>query len=179
MLQQTLLDARKEFRDALDRTSLVLKEQQSQLQQSQNKIDKLEKNPVPLGFIYVQLSSQPDPKTLWPAVTWTDVTAQYAGLFFRAEGSGAAPFGQVQGENAPRLTEARIEEHNKGDADNHKGDGNWYWNHINFNVGGWSSGIGLFAGNRDGDSAFTHHFYMSGGEVRPRNTVIRVWKRTA
>ncbi len=43
-LQKTFLDARKELRDSLNN---------------------LRQNPVPIGFIYVQLPGQPEPKTLW------------------------------------------------------------------------------------------------------------------
>lgn len=61
-------------------------------------------NPVPIGFIYVQLSEQPDPATLWPTVQWRDITSHYAGLFFRAEGSGSKKFNHgEQEENLPRI----------------------------------------------------------------------------
>src|SRR5699024_6530309 len=65
-LQQAFLDVRKELND------------------QRKKVESLEENPVPSGFIYVQLSNQPDPRTLWPAVNWKDVTSGYAGHFFRA-----------------------------------------------------------------------------------------------
>ena len=47
---------------------------------------------LPPGFIYVQLPSQPLPTTLWPGLKWLDVTKEYAGLFFRAEGAGSSKF---------------------------------------------------------------------------------------
>ncbi|CAG2109467.1 unnamed protein product [Medioppia subpectinata] len=48
---------------------------------------------VPIGFIYVQLPHQNDPGQIWGTESkWTDVTASYAGLFFRAEGGGSAAF---------------------------------------------------------------------------------------
>jgi hypothetical protein len=62
---------------------------------------------VPISFIYVQLPSQPAPETLWPMVEWKDVTSDYAGLFFRAEGGGSAAFGSIQYENSPRLIEVK------------------------------------------------------------------------
>ena len=102
---------------------------------------------------------------------WTDITVQYAGLFFRAEGGGADPFGTIQEENAPRVTEAIISHH-----DGHRLD---EWNRVTLGVGAWSSGIGLYAGRWDEPIGNTHRFYTSGGEVRPKNMAIRVWKRTA
>jgi len=53
---------------------------------------------IPIGFIYVQLSGQSDPKSLWSTMEWTDVTTEYAGLFFRAEGGQSAKFGEIQAE---------------------------------------------------------------------------------
>ncbi|CAG2100572.1 unnamed protein product [Medioppia subpectinata] len=41
------------------------------------KITQLEQTQVPIGFLYVQLPDQAEPKTLWPAYTWSDVTATY------------------------------------------------------------------------------------------------------
>src|SRR5699024_11213614 len=142
---------------------------QNSLEESKKEIANLKQNPVPLGFIYVQLSNQPEPKTMWSAVTWKDVTSEYAGQFFRAEGGGAAPFGQIQGENVPRITDARVEYHQTKEANNHKppvddhgvNAGNW-WDHITMNVGGWSSGIGLIAGKilaADDNTGITHSFY--------------------
>jgi hypothetical protein len=42
-------------------------------------------------------------------VEWKDVTSDYAGLLFRAEGGGSEAFGQVQVENSPRLVEVDTE----------------------------------------------------------------------
>ena len=58
----------------------------------------LMQNPVPIGFIYVQLSGQKDPQTLWPNTQWNNVSPNYAGLFFRAEGGNASSFGTIQDE---------------------------------------------------------------------------------
>ncbi len=71
------------------------------LNEEKKEIDNLKQNPVPIGFIYVQLPSQPEPKTLWPIVEWKDVTLDYAGLFFRAEGGNSESFGKLQTGNAP------------------------------------------------------------------------------
>ncbi|CAG2171721.1 unnamed protein product [Oppiella nova] len=61
---------------------------------------------VPIGFIYTQHPDQAEPGELWPGYTWADVTGQYAGLFFRAEGGSSLPFnGGAQGEDAPSVDE--------------------------------------------------------------------------
>ena len=54
---------------------------------------------IPIGFLYTQFPEQSSPQQLWPSLQWTEVTQQYAGLFFRAEGSGSLPFGQTQPSN--------------------------------------------------------------------------------
>ena len=81
-LQKTFLDTRKEH--------------QALLEDARNHIKNIEQNPVPIGFIYVQLPNQPEPKTLWPTVEWKSVSSDYSGHFFRVEGGNAAPFGQKQ-----------------------------------------------------------------------------------
>jgi hypothetical protein len=124
-LQKTFLDARKELQDSLEDVRKQLKESQEdrkqlsssledvrkQLKESQedrkqlnSSLEDVRKNPVPIGFIYVQLPSQPEPKTLWSMVEWKDVTSDYAGLFFRAEGGNSFPFGQTQSSDSPRLS---------------------------------------------------------------------------
>jgi len=38
---------------------------------------------VPIGFIYIQLPLQQTPQTIWPNCSWSDISAEYSGLFFR------------------------------------------------------------------------------------------------
>jgi len=123
------------------------------------------KNPVPIGFIYVQLPSQPEPKTLWPIVEWKDVTPDYAGLFFRAEGGGAAAFGETQSDNSPRLTDIEFK------YDKQVGN----VSPLSIVPGTWSSYI--FSGKFESPVA-SLRFMVSSVEVRPRNKAIRIWKRT-
>ena len=54
---------------------------------------------VPIGFLYTQFPNQSSPQKLWPNTKWTEITSEYSGLFFRAEGSGSEPFGQIQHAN--------------------------------------------------------------------------------
>jgi hypothetical protein len=41
---------------------------QNQVSTLINDFNALKQNPVPIGFIYVQLPNQPDPKAIWPNV---------------------------------------------------------------------------------------------------------------
>lgn len=51
----------------------------------------------PIGEVYVQYPNQKTPNELWGQVsTWTEITSEYAGLFFRAAGGNAAAFGTEQ-----------------------------------------------------------------------------------
>lgn len=97
---------------------------------------------------------------------WTEITAQYAGLFFRAAGEGSAEFGSVQEENIPKLTNVN---------------GRLVLTSPTSSVaipvnGGTTPALSVGA-----TGAQTHwglSFTVSSGEVRPRNTAVRVWMRT-
>jgi hypothetical protein len=124
---------------------------------------------VPIGFIYVQLPSQPVPKTLWPIVQWKDVTSEYAGLFFRAEGGGSEAFGTIQSENSPRLIEARYGHHDTCNND--------YHNVYIYPNGLWSNWVTSSTESIGWTVLTCMSLKVSSGEVRPRNMAIRVWKR--
>ncbi len=144
-LQKTLLDARKELKDALNN---------------------LQQNPVPIGFIYAQLPSQPEPQTLWPTVEWKDVTSDYAGLFFRAEGGEAEPFGKVQYGNAPFIY---IDQVTNAFSNDNKASSN-------LTSSGWSPYI--YTGSSTGNTvAIRFHVNRNDGEIRPTNKAVRIWKR--
>jgi hypothetical protein len=137
------------------------------LAQFQEIFKQYRKNPLPPGFIYVQLGGQPAPKTLWPFSNWQDVTSSYAGQFFRAQGGGSAAFGTVQAENAPRLTDVYSKMV-------------YRWaekTHTSLPVGGTSDY--LWSGDDVGgiNNFLTLTFKTSGGEVRPKNQAVRIWKR--
>jgi hypothetical protein len=127
------------------------------------------KNPFPIGFIYVQLPNEKSPTEIWPWMMWNDVSSAYAGVFFRVTGGEAATFGQVQEDNSPRLSEVNglLEDQKAQHSQS-----NWWNNTIpregwsNWVITGWTGQVNFI------------RFQMSGGEVRPRNMAIRVWKRT-
>ncbi len=62
-------------------------------------------SPVPIGYVYVQYPDMPVPWTLWPSVSWLQITSNYAGLFFRAEGGNSNAFDSgIQAASSPRIT---------------------------------------------------------------------------
>ena len=90
-LQQHVMSNEQKINQVQQHLTQVDKNDQAQNSQ----IELLKKGQVPIGFIYVQLSGQAEPGQLWPGTQWDHITPQYAGLFFRAEGAGSLPFGQV------------------------------------------------------------------------------------
>ena len=105
---------------------------------------------------------------------WTNISAQFAGQFFRCEGGNAAAFGETQDGGAPNIegyinnvmhwqTPAYGGALNAGTASAGQ---NWYvssafqccYNHI------------FSAANSNG--------YYNANEFRPYNTAIRIWEKT-
>jgi len=170
-LQKTLLNARKELQDSLEDVRKQLKESQEDRKRLNSSLEDVKKNPVPIGFIYVQLPSQPEPKTLWSMVEWKDVTSEYAGLFFRAEGGGSAAFEQIQNENSPRLTAVTATSHaNSNVAD--------FVEDTRIVIAAGETSKKVHSGDHHTWPAMSLSFEVSGGEVRPRNKAMRIWKRT-
>jgi hypothetical protein len=132
----------------------------------------LRENPVPIGFIYTQLPSQPEPKTVWPQVQWQEVTSSYAGLFFRAQGSGSAAFGTPQGDSTRQIS--RIEYTRRNSEDNLPLG-------MDLPATGWSGWM-RSAYDDTGDGGFywyqSHRYHHTNVEVRPKNTAVRIWKRS-
>lgn len=112
----------------------------------------------------MQLPRQELPSSIWRTATWLDITYEYAGLFFRVLGGGSENFGVTQEENSPRLTNVQMtgvfsqatlvnvtpSEYSAWLSTGHQASGNPHW------------GV---------------RFLVSGGEVRPRNEAVRIWKR--
>ena len=59
----------------------------------------LEDADFPVGYVYTQFPQQSAPADLGLPGTWTEITSNYAGRFFRAEGGNAAAFGCCQAES--------------------------------------------------------------------------------
>lgn len=105
---------------------------------------------------------------LWPTVRWLEITSQYAGLFFRAEGGNAVAFNKgEQNDTSPRITRLikvynSSKEWNMGLTYNQT-----EYEHPEFGVGG-----------SDGKPA-SLKIHTCYNEVRPRNKSIRIWERSA
>lgn len=131
----------------------------------------------PVGELYVQFPGKSAPTTLYQYGTWTDITEQYAGLFFRAEGGNSLIFG-LDENNKPITQESANLAHNH------------YFSPANINIARWpggssgtdslnkSTGSGHQVRSFPEDQLFT--VWEDGDEeARPVNTAIRIWERTA
>lgn len=132
---------------------------------------------VPIGFIYVQFPDQRTPQELFTGGTavWSDITVEYAGLFFRAEGGSSEQFeAGEQTQSSPKITEASM----VGNMNSLIGTsgtitlplGNWS-NYL------WSGHYTSFYASNYYDKFYSMRFFTSGDEVRPKNVSIKIWKR--
>lgn len=132
---------------------------------------------MPVGSVYVQFSGQTDPTTLFGG-TWDNVSSTYAGLFFRAEGGDAATFGNTQAGGAPNISgeisSITIRATGPGTQSGALTKSN---EDIAYSGMGETVNTGI---NRIGfDASQSNALYGSSTEVRPANSTIRIWKRTA
>jgi len=158
---------------ALDPDVAILKEAIIGLQSELSELRKVvnqnnNNNAVPIGFIYAQLPNEKSPTEIWPWMTWNDVSATYAGVFFRVMGGEAAAFGQVQQNNSPHLIRVNT---TYGEHDNNAELS------VNTVVGGKSVFLETGDWTIDETRVRSFQFELSGGEVRPRNMATRIWKR--
>ena len=122
---------------------------------------------IPLGFIYTQLPDQSSPHVLWPNMKWTEVTQSYAGLFFRAEGNESLPFGQTQQANQSIISNYW--------CDSHKAAGDIAGTKLSVEIKeGWTSIYPQPHPAYCGEL----RLFSTHGDVRPRNTAVKIWKRT-
>ncbi len=106
-------------------------------------------------------------------MTWTDISSEYEGVFFRVVGGGTGGFGVVQQENAPRLEMVHTGYDNYKIKELHGAD----TNNVSIPVTGWSDG--LWTGATSGTDVFINFKHTDTAEVRPKNMAIKVYKRTA
>ena len=145
------------------------KESTKDMQDEINELkNELKMNVIPIGFLYIQLPNQSSPIELWPKTSWSEVTQQYAGLFFRVEGGGSDSFGQIQQANQSWISNinARGFTAKRSFSDNDLTD---------FGTGEMNEGQWHY--RDDGYGLFEINFYTTKAEVRPKNTAIKIWKR--
>ena len=134
------------------------------LRESIEKLERRVNSILPIGFLYTQLPEQSSPEKLWPDMKWSEVTEQYSGLFFRAEGNVTEPFGQIQYANQSVISTISYASYSNrvsspGTYRLLKA-GKEHWVQMNDTNG--IQGLQLFT---------------TSGEVRPINTAIKIWKR--
>ena len=146
---------------------------------------------LPVGFVYWQLPGKKAPGDMF-AGTWTNISSQFAGLFFRAEGGNAAEFytGTVNGSNV--LPDANKQEDKIRPI---RGEYNTYTYRTGGPKGPYRTRIDDDLSAAGGDASFCHWWFdantdtgdygnpmaghADGPEIRPVNTTIRIWERTA
>ena len=93
--KSALITCQKKQEFNLNLVKSLMEKQEKIIEKQQAQIDSI----IPMGFLYTQLPNQSSPQQLWPNMKWSDVSTQYAGLFFRTVGASAEPFGTVQQAN--------------------------------------------------------------------------------
>lgn len=123
---------------------------------------------IPVGFNYVQYPGESAPADIFGG-TWENISAQFAGMFFRAEGGNAATFGESQNDGAPNITGAF------GGISDVSASGAFVYDYKQSGNGGGNGGIMYtsFSAQRSSSK------YGAANEIRPVNSTVRIWKRTA
>ena len=201
---EQLQEAYKQNKEANEKLQKTIEKLQGADKQSkdtneklQKEMQKLTKNPVPLGFIYVQLPKEKGPQEIWSSaeLKWTDISSTFDSTFFRVAGSKAAAFGAVQEDFSPFIDEVTYENceltkffgekqcddsfpYARSSKLDRRSPSSWSGRVVTANryyssLNGWlpkDTSISEWTG--------TVKFHSVGGEVRPRNMAVKVWKRT-
>jgi len=130
---------------------------------------------LPVGFIYFQLPGKPEPSTMFVG-NWTNVSDQYAGLFFRVEGGNASGFGAGAQDHQNRSHQHSFTQK--------------YGTAYRYTLRSRNSVRGFTSGNSYAEEYYldesnitqmqaTENTGNEGGEARPINRTIRIWERTS
>ena len=126
---------------------------------------------IPIGFIYIQYRNQSTPDILFGTDgEWQDVSAEYAGEFFRAVGGDSAAFGSKQTEGLPDI----------------RGGFSGY-GHFGAAVGACilEVPVSTYGSTREGSAyssigiyaSRSNSIYGASTHVTPYNSAIRIWKK--
>ncbi len=132
----------------------------------------------PIGSIYTQLPNKSTPSELGYPGTWTNISSQYAGDFFRAEGGDASAF--ESGEQLDQMQ--RITGRFDGSSLYKTGYGSGA---LSAGGGTQQSRAQYDTGDQYGmafdsaDSPDARTSSTTDGETRPVNQTVRIWERTA
>ena len=144
---------------------------------------------LPVGFIYLQIPQQKSPQEMFPKQTWADISSNFPGLFFRVVGGDSKEFGAVQEENVPTFDAVAYVDCLEGSPNSPNSCNLSPSNRridLNRTIAGdsWTTQVttaNFFSSHSPNTENWTGSlkFHNTGGPVRPRNTAIRVWVRTA
>lgn len=161
-------------------TIAVLEKKNNELDR---KVTKLETNiqqgtgiSVSNNSVYVQYPYELEPVYLWNCSkngAWKDISNKYANMFFRVNGDKST-FGQVQKENVPRIDRVKWICCSASDSSCNSDLGDY-----EIVLGDWSHRVltGYVYSNGGAIAyRFQHQYHNSGGEVRPQNMAIKIWK---
>ena len=99
-------------------------------------------------------------------------------MFFRVVGGDAAPFGEIQMENTNRINKVNTVHSNEQEA-MPEVNRNRVTNDRNTTIPLNGSSKWIWTGRESGDVAIFANFESSGGENRPKNMAVKVWRRTS
>lgn len=133
---------------------------------------------IPIGFIYIQYRNQSTPDILFGTDgKWQDVSAEYAGEFFRAVGGDSSSFGATQAEGLPNITgtidpvSGLFKSNFRNGA--FSGGGDWRFSPVQQNSGGNESAVCYFSASN------SNSIYGASTHVTPYNSAVRIWKKIA
>lgn len=129
-------------------------------------------NALVIGTVYVQFAGQSAPADLYGGI-WENISANYAGQFFRAEGRNAAEFGSWQDGGAPNIWGGVQTGHSLG-LFGGPFEGAVYAHEVYGGSQAASSGS-YSKGFRFSASIVDSRYSLS--EFRPFNSTVRIWKR--
>lgn len=129
---------------------------------------------IPIGFIYIQYRNQSTPDILFGTDgKWQDVSAEYAGEFFRAVGGNSASFGTTQSEGLPNI---------EGGVSSNQAylDANGAFEVVDPNTIApvLQQGITSYLNMRINASKH-NSIYGASAHVTPYNSSVRIWKKIA
>lgn len=131
---------------------------------------------IPIGFIYIQYRNQSTPDILFGTDgKWQDVSAEYAGEFFRAVGGNSGSFGVTQAEGLPNITglidpvSGLFKSNFRNGA--FSGGGDWRFSPVQQNSSGNESAECYF------NASSSNSIYGASTHVTPYNSSIRIWKK--
>jgi hypothetical protein len=144
---------------------------------------------IPVGFVYVQFPNCLAPSALGMMGTWSEITSDYAGCFFRANGGNSEAFGTKQSD----LVKSHTHTWSGSASHNHIGGAGFFYSGFSAIYGlaspaSVSMGVQAQSGQTFRYFPYTNTVTVSlsgttssnnstATENRPTNYSIKIWKR--